>query len=295
MVFIHATSAISVQAEQNQLQPVTFPCAINAPNYRDCISPANMRRMGNAVKMGVWSALEAGASTDEPIIVGSGMGCLKDSEKFLESLRGAPDIVSPTPFIQSTHNTASGQIALNLSNHQYNITHVQNGISFEVALMDGMLWINSGQSAVLVGGVDEKTPLLSEIGAALGLSQEQLDFFSEGAAFAKISKEVSECELVECEVFANREDAIAFAEGLNAHMMLVGNSGPMAHELPSFKGETLNFNDFCGLHMSNSAFALHMAFLILTQKTTKLGQPDSVCIFNQYLDRSFGVTYCRKH
>ncbi|MFT6727375.1 MAG: 3-oxoacyl-[acyl-carrier-protein] synthase II [Flavobacteriales bacterium] len=295
MVYIHSTSAISVQAEQNELLPIAFPCPIVAPNYRDCISPANMRRMGNAVKMGVWSALEAGAGKEEPIIVGSGMGCLKDSEKFLGSLRGAPDIVSPTPFIQSTHNTASGQIALNLGNHNYNITHVQNGISFEVALMDGMLWIQGGENAVLVGGVDEKTPLLTEIGEALGLSQKQLNEFSEGATFAKISKEVSGCELLECEVFANREDAIAFASGLNAEMMLVGNSGPVAQELPAFDGEIINFNDYCGLHMSNSAFALHMAFLIITEKTPNLGRPVSICIFNQYLDRSFGVTYCRKH
>ena len=49
------------------------------------------------------------------------------------------NILTPTSFIQSTHNTVGGQIALGLECKGYNFTYVHASISFESALLDAQL------------------------------------------------------------------------------------------------------------------------------------------------------------
>lgn len=64
--------------------------------------------------------------------------------------------LTPTSFIQSTHNTVAAQIALQLSCKGYNVTHVNGASSFESALLDTLLLLTSGEHKnVLLGGIDE--------------------------------------------------------------------------------------------------------------------------------------------
>jgi 3-oxoacyl-[acyl-carrier-protein] synthase II len=79
------------------------------------------------------------------------------------------ELLTPTAFIQSTHNTVGAQIALMLKCHNYNNTFVHRGFSFESALLDAMTLIHDGEAnTVLVGAVDEITntshTLLSRFG-----------------------------------------------------------------------------------------------------------------------------------
>jgi len=133
------------------------------PNYRDFISPDILRRMGRLIKMGVASSRicleDAGCMMPDAIITGTGLGCLEDTEKFLATLvRNKEELLTPTSFIQSTHNTVSAQIALLLKCHNYNFTYVHRGWSFESALVDAMVRIKNGRaSTVLAGGMDELT------------------------------------------------------------------------------------------------------------------------------------------
>ena len=87
------------------------------PPYKDYIPPAAIRRMSKSVKMGMVAAsvaLEQAHLTPQAIFVGTGMGCLQDSEKFLKTLLDNQEQhLTPTAFIQSTHNTVAGQIAIN--------------------------------------------------------------------------------------------------------------------------------------------------------------------------------------
>jgi 3-oxoacyl-(acyl-carrier-protein) synthase len=61
--------------------------------------------------------------------------------------------------MQSTYNTISSQIAIQLKCHNYNSTYVHRTFSFESSLQDALLQIAEGTADdVLAGGIDEMTP-----------------------------------------------------------------------------------------------------------------------------------------
>ena len=179
------------------------------PNYRDYIKPAMIRRMSNGVKMGVVASSialkEAAVDLPEAIITGSGMGCLKDSEKFLENIiNNNEQYLTPTSFIQSTHNTVGAQIALGLNCKSYNVTYVHQVTSFESSLMDAMLMMDEGSQPVLVGGVDEIGPHTTNNHKLVGHVKNEKDLkngllrsnsrgsvFSEGAQFFVLENKIN--------------------------------------------------------------------------------------------------------
>ena len=139
------------------------------PSYKDLIPPAAGRRMAKGVKMGIYTShyalKEAGTEEPEVIIIGSGMGCMEDSEKFLSAiLDNDEQFLTPTSFIQSTHNTVGGQIALGLGCKGYNFTYVNGSVSFESALADSCMQLKAGEiETALTGGVDETAPRTLEL------------------------------------------------------------------------------------------------------------------------------------
>lgn len=144
------------------------------PDYKAWIKEAGLRRrMSRIVKMGVTAGLQCLQDISEKpdaIITATGLGCLADTEKFLLSI-GAQheELLSPTPFIQSTFNTIGAQIALLSGNKAYNNTYVHRAFSFESALLDGMMQLQAGDAAsVLVGAVDELTPTVHDILQRMG-------------------------------------------------------------------------------------------------------------------------------
>ena len=166
--FIHSAVSISPQLTfdaddllfeilPKQEQKITA----HHPDYKKMIAPAAARRMAPGVKMGVASASKAleiaNLKLPEAIIVGSGMGCIADTEKFLDAIITNDEaFISPTAFIQSTHNTVGAQIALGLECRAYNNTFVHGSASFESALADAHLMIQQQEiTTALVGGVDE--------------------------------------------------------------------------------------------------------------------------------------------
>jgi 3-oxoacyl-(acyl-carrier-protein) synthase len=179
------------------------------PDYKTYIDPRLSRRMSRVVKMGTTAALialqDAHARLPAAIVTGSGFGCMSDTEKFLGSItETAEKFLNPAPFIHSTHNTISSQIAMLLGCTGYNQTFVQGPFSFESALLDGTLLLSEGSDTVLVGGVDEMTPDLLQITRRFGhwkkqpLPNSDLLFANskgtlagEGAAFFLLSREKS--------------------------------------------------------------------------------------------------------
>jgi len=131
------------------------------PSYKRLASPAAIRRMSRGMKMGMHAAQQALGETavtvPDAIITGTGLGCSEDSDKFLRSMwENDEQFLTPTSFIQSTHNTVAAQIALQLSCKGYNVTHVNGASSFESALLDTLLLLTSGEHKnVLLGGIDE--------------------------------------------------------------------------------------------------------------------------------------------
>ncbi len=151
------------------IAPVAVPgeavtrLSANEPDYTGIIPPMQLRRMSKAVRMGIGAAREclqeAGLERPDAIVAGTALGCLADTEVFLKKMVVQEEqLLTPTPFIQSTHNTVAGQIALATGCHGYNNTIVQRGHSFENAVLCAALFLteNPGQT-VLAGGVDELT------------------------------------------------------------------------------------------------------------------------------------------
>ncbi len=169
-VYINGTGAVS---PQNTLSKDHFLDDVMAveerflqvlkPDYKSFIDPKVLRRMSKIVRMSMVAALtalnEAGVSKPDAIITGTGMGCQADTEKFLNAvLDNDETLLNPTAFIQSTHNTMGAQIALMQTNHNYNLTYVNRGFSFESALLDSLMLINEGEvKNLLLGGIDEIT------------------------------------------------------------------------------------------------------------------------------------------
>tara|TARA_R110000751_G_scaffold295678_1_gene404351 strand:+ start:16725 stop:17789 length:1065 start_codon:yes stop_codon:yes gene_type:complete len=167
-VYINSIGSISAQKtfDNNDFLEEITPyedTVISAiePNYKDFIPPAAARRMAKGIKMGVVAskiAMEEADLTDiDAIITGTGMGCVRDSEKFVTAiLDNNEQFLTPTSFIQSTHNTVAGQIALGIGCKGYNFTYVHSSISFESALIDALMQLECREAEnILVGGVDE--------------------------------------------------------------------------------------------------------------------------------------------
>lgn len=168
-VYIQSLASICPQGE-----PVEGRLSACEPDYKEWIKDAGLRRrMSRIVKMGVTAGLQCLGDTSakpDAIVTATGLGCLADTEKFLRSI-GSQDEerLSPTPFIQSTFNTIGAQIALLSGNKAYNSTYVHRAFSFESALLDGMMRLQSGDAGnVLVGAVDELTPTVFHILERMG-------------------------------------------------------------------------------------------------------------------------------
>ncbi len=135
---------------------------IEPPSYKPYIDPIQSRRMSRWIKMGIASAKmclnESGCTMPDAIITGTGLGSVDVTEKILDTFHLDQPFVNPTPFMQSTYNTISSQIAIQLKCHNYNSTYVHRTFSFESSLQDALLQIAEGTAKnVLAGGIDEMT------------------------------------------------------------------------------------------------------------------------------------------
>ena len=147
------------------------------PDYKEVITDANSRRrMGRLLKMAVWSGLKSLDSVPSErvagIITSTGAGFMKDTISFGSSIFDREEtLLNPSPFMQSTFNTASGYIALIRKIHAYNTTYVQRADGFAASLVDAaMLLDDAGEGNVaLVGAFDEVTPEVDVIRQRLGL------------------------------------------------------------------------------------------------------------------------------
>ncbi|MBQ3579976.1 MAG: beta-ketoacyl synthase chain length factor [Bacteroidales bacterium] len=134
------------------------------PDYKPFIPPMESRRMGRLLKRALAvskSALaESGVENPDIIVTGTGLGCLENTQLFLDALcREGEYLLKPTHFMQSTHNTIGSLIAINMGCHGYNATYAHGSISFESALHDAMLQLcNTSHTTALVGAHDEMTP-----------------------------------------------------------------------------------------------------------------------------------------
>ena len=147
------------------------------PDYKEVITDANSRRrMGRLLKMAVWCGLKSldGVPSEmvSGIITSTGAGFMKDTISFGSSIFDREEtLLNPSPFMQSTFNTASGYIALIRKIHAYNTTYVQQADGFAASLVDAAMLLDDAAegNVALVGAFDEVTPEVDVIRQRLGL------------------------------------------------------------------------------------------------------------------------------
>lgn len=147
------------------------------PDYKEVITDANLRRrMGRLLKMAVWCGLKSldGVPSERVagIITSTGAGFMKDTISFGSSIFDREEtLLNPSPFMQSTFNTASGYIALIRKIHAYNTTYVQQADGFAASLVDAAMLLDDAAegNVALVGAFDEVTPEVDVIRQRLGL------------------------------------------------------------------------------------------------------------------------------
>ena len=158
--------------------------SVNAPespimaeelDYKPVIKEVNLRRrMGRLLKMAVCCGLKSLESIDSSDVAGivtfTGMGFMKDTISFADNMLDMPDLLNPSPFMQSTFNTASGYIALIRKIRAYNMTYVQRGAGLSAALTDASMLLSDDPSKyVLVGSFDEVTETVDGLRRDLGI------------------------------------------------------------------------------------------------------------------------------
>jgi len=268
------------------------------PDYKAFIDPKQIRRMSHVIKMGVAAAKQCliNGHTEMPgaIITGTAFGCMEDTITFLTRIiEQEEELLPPTAFIQSTHNTVAAQIALMLQCHNYNNTFVHKGISFESALFDAiMLLKEQDANHILVGGTEEMVDTSFKVLTRLGLYKRfpvsNLELYAtetkgtiggEGAAFFLLSDKASADNMAELTALktlykpANLEVAIQDLlqqNGLNIadiDLVITGKNGDLNYdktykdlEAGLFKNTPIaNYKHLCGEYSTSSAFGLWLA------------------------------------
>lgn len=155
---------------------VTIDSMEQLADYKEYISPKEGRRMGKLMKAATLTSLmalrEAGIECPDAIITATANGMLETSEKFLvDMVDNGEETLSPTLFMQSTHNTIGSAIAIRTQCHGYNITYTQGKDSMKWAIRDAERLIRMGKAkTVLVGCHDESSPLFQSFYEYLNLS-----------------------------------------------------------------------------------------------------------------------------
>ncbi|MDR2282935.1 MAG: beta-ketoacyl synthase chain length factor [Sphingobacterium sp.] len=272
------------------------------PSYKELIAPNMIRRMSKGIKMGIFAAQqaldEAGVEDLDGVITGTGLGCLEDSEKFLKNiLDNDEEFLTPTSFIQSTHNTVGAQIALRLGCKAYNFTYVNGAVSFESALLDSLQQLEAGDAqSVLVGGIDEISghtftlkQLIGEVKSdevceTIRESETRGVNYGEGATFFALrsspttesyAEVVDVCiqnrlELGELEEFVDDFLQRNKVERVAISAVVIGNSGDVGYDYyfdrfgQLFEDRSqLYYKHFCGHSDVASAFGMATAAYVL--------------------------------
>lgn len=310
--FINGIGAISPQDSLGGLEVDVSPVLVNSsevkcqePVYKNYINPGKARRMSRMVKMGVTAALtalkEGEVEMPDAIITGTAMGCLEDTEKFLNAIIDNDEqLLTPTAFIQSTHNTLGAQIALLLQCKNYNFTYVQRAFSFENTVLDGLMKLEEGSQSVLVGGHDEMTKGFHKLyehleywkkeeGENILHSKSTGSYAGDGAAFFTLSKskgEQSYAKLVGLDMLYKPSnsseikawmEAFLVAKGIDSSeidLVLYGTSGdvrfdPVFEEIKTtvFQNKSSGyFKHLSGEYATSASFAMYLAANIIKKQ-----------------------------
>ena len=232
--YILSAKQISIQqplSEEWMQAPIHYDVPFTRsidPSYKDYVSPIEARRMGKILKRAVATSKEAlsssGLAAVDAIITGTGYGCIENTEFFLDALSNEGEqLLKPTYFMQSTHNTISSLVAIQTKNHGYNVTYAHKSISFDSALQDAWWQFKLGKiNSALVGGHDEMTETFYHIlkkGGVMGHDEERC---GEAAVSVVLSRKLVSQVIEPVEMPSRDQSALRQAQGPQPLCKLTG-------------------------------------------------------------------------
>lgn len=297
-VYIQAAEQISLQnplSEEWMSSPILYdvPYArVIDPDFKQWLSPVESRRLGKILKRALATSMRiterTGIEHPDAIMVGSGLGCMENTERFLEALcNNGESMLSPTHFMQSTHNTIASLMAIHSKTHGYNITYSHKDLSFDLALHDAWIQFQLGKiHTAIVGGYDELTPsyftLLHRIGY-MGCEGEDTGSEASAAIALSDTRDSSLCELAAMRILYRPtkdeigktlkeliDEAGVSADGIDA--IVTGIDGRRSNDntysalisdwLPNTP--TLHYKHLFGVSYTASAYAVYVAAHVLS-------------------------------
>lgn len=285
-------------------------------DYSKFFDVTTLRRMSRIVKYGTAAGLialqDAGIKTPDAISTGTGYGLLELSQRFLRDFISTNEgVVSPTSFIQSTHNTVSSNIALLTACHEHNNTFSQKWMSLESALYDAQFLLKEGMQNVLVGTYEEigefnyasmrqTHDLQAEPCNNLAMFSENHDgvIVGEGAAYFLIANDKTPTTYCKLKAFkalnANENIEILLQDFLAENNLTSANIDVVMNGMNGDKNNdavfnTINKNNFenttqlvfkhlCGEHMTAVSFAIYVIAQIFKQQQI----PEVLVLNNAY-------------
>ncbi len=319
--FLHGMGLISAQETFNKasLDDVTVHTTNKLlciePDYTNWIDPKSIRRMSKIIRMGVAAAKlalqQAKLGKPDAIITGTGLGCLEDTEIFLNKLiDNKEEALNPTPFIQSTHNTIGSQVALLTQCLGYNQTYTHRAFSFELVLEDALMLLNENPyQNILVGCADEVTDLSTKVFQKFGwdvrhsegagyflLNSQKQDAIAELAGVRMIFKPQHSKDLIQ-----KIQELLSSADLKtdDVDLILSGECGDEKYDsllkevltVTGFADRSISYKDLSGEYSTASSFAVWLACTILATKripaaiSTFQKPVRNVLIYNQYFNQ----------
>jgi hypothetical protein len=172
------------------------------------------------------------------------------------------------------------------------MTHTQNGLSFEVALMDAILCADDGKKAVLVGAADEAIGFLKQLQPAIIQDEREL---TSGTTCCILSKEkkASNVGIVDCLVRAETTDwQTDVADFLHRNGKKLTDIDAVFVSQPEdtkYVDRAVCYVDYTGLYHSASAFAVHMAHDKLKQTNLR-----TALVINRICGNQLGAILLQK-
>lgn len=288
------------------------------PNYNSFFDAGSIRRMGPLLKFGTAAGLlaikDSGISVPGAISTGTGLGLPEISQKFLRSVIEFDEtIVSPTAFIQSTHNTVSSNIALLCGCHGHNNTFSHKGFSFESALTDAQMLAIENVDNILLGAYDEVSDykyaamkFMNELRNEPCSNLESLNqpghgiIAGQGAAFFVLSKNANEhtygalgdnrtfykpesADEIKLRIQQFIKDNNLSIEDIDVVISGISGDEERDHDMTQinadlFKEQTIaGYKHLCGEYMTSSGFAFWLAAQMM--KTKQI--PEAVVLKNR--------------
>lgn len=321
-IYINAIKQISAQlplAEEWFTNPVFYQNALVRalePDYKQFFTPIESRRLGKILKRALLVSRqvmhESGVPNPDAIITGTGLGCIESTEIFLDKLvRDGEELLNPTHFMQSTHNTIGSLIAIDTKCHSYNSTYAHKGISFECALQDAFLQLSGNHTRVtpaqtaLIGAHDEMTPAYFSLLRKAGyLGKPNQTFGGETAVAMMLSTEKTEktlCKIESLDLQYLRSPNIAQLNIENIDYVMIGINGVPENDqiyldncaklFPNIP--LLHYKHIFGESYTAAAFGVYAAAICLQKG--EISEHLQFATSNYHTNKKFNKILCYNH